>query len=61
MCPTSPYSESTAANWSVRPLTPEGIIPYSYGTGGYWWARPIEVYDANITITIDGYPFNFQW
>jgi hypothetical protein len=61
MCPTSPYHETAVGNGCIRPITPEGIIPYSFGDGGFWWARPIIVYNADITITIYSYVFHFRW
>jgi hypothetical protein len=61
LCPTSPYYEEAVGNGCIRPLTPEGMIPYEFGNGGFWWARPIKVFDASVIITIDGKVFEFQW
>ncbi|MBN2348180.1 MAG: hypothetical protein JXJ22_05045, partial [Bacteroidales bacterium] len=60
--PSSPVDiEVSANNWIQQPVSPDGVHHFTDGSGGYWWARPIMVYNANITITIDGYSFTFQW
>jgi hypothetical protein len=60
-CPTSPFYEVRYGNGCITPLTPEGIIPYNFGRGGLWWSRPIDIYNTDIKVIIDGKSFNFSW
>jgi len=44
-------------------ITPHGTFHYSWGWGGYWWAAPIVVDDANFTFKFGDVPetFTFSW
>lgn len=57
-CPTSPINMSLYGNGWQPSVSPTGIFSYTIANG-LWWAAPFSVYNIDITISIDGYPFNF--
>jgi hypothetical protein len=62
MCETSPLDYTDYGNGYELPVAPHGHFRYDdIFNWPYWWARPIDVYSADIDITIDGKLFNFTW